>query len=343
MTPLPQAPAVPNRSGAAPARPILVIQYLRAVAALMVVLFHVLGGSEGAFYVGQAGVDVFFVISGFIMWTVTSHREQQPGRFLYRRLLRIIPLYWSITLLVFARRYVIGTATLPDLAYSLLFIPHRMSDGTFDPIVLPGWTLNYEMFFYAVFALALWISVARRLTIITLLLTALVMLGLVLQGLSAAWAAVYLNSLLLEFLAGAWIGYATARFKLDQPVIGMVMVGYCLGILAFEQVTQIHLIDWRVLVFGLPSVGLLIGLLALERFTPEIRPLKLLGDSSYAIYLVHAPIISLLLRISMPLPLRVLVLLVLSIVVGIGFHAADLRLNRLLRRGRQPRLAPGAA
>lgn len=316
--------------GAAKSNPILGVQYLRGFACLAVVLFHVYGGSEGDFYVGQAGVDVFFLISGFIMWTVTSRREHAPGQFLIRRLQRVVPLYWAITLLVFARRYMLGKATLPDLFYSLSFIPHRMADGTLDPIIVPGWTLNFEMFFYVVFALCLVISVTRRLSVATLLLLPLVTIGLLVDFQFPA-GTVYTSPLLLEFLAGAWIGYLNSRMQLVQPAIGMAILLLSAGVLVFEQIVGVHLIEWRVLLFGLPSAGILFGTLSLERLTPNYGLLRGLGDASYAIYLVHVPIMSLLLKVEMSLTVRLLVVVSLSIAIGAAFHLLDQNLNKRLR------------
>ncbi len=82
---------------------VISIQYLRALACIAVVVFHATEDLGGVFNIGQTGVDLFFVISGFIMWSITEHRETAPGNFLLRRVVRIVPLYWLITLLIFAK------------------------------------------------------------------------------------------------------------------------------------------------------------------------------------------------------------------------------------------------
>nr|MBA3812498.1 acyltransferase [Caulobacteraceae bacterium] len=78
------------------------IQYLRGLAALAVVGYHAGQWREGGFEVGRAGVDVFFVISGVIIWRVTAGRDVPPLAFLWRRLTRVAPLYWLLTLAVAA-------------------------------------------------------------------------------------------------------------------------------------------------------------------------------------------------------------------------------------------------
>src|SRR3984957_156703 len=110
-------------------RVLLSIQALRALAALAVVAYHALQWDRGGFDVGRAGVDVFFVISGFIMWHVTSGREVVPGAFLWRRITRVAPLYWLATFGVLAVALA-WPAFLPEvrpgwrhLALSLAFVP----------------------------------------------------------------------------------------------------------------------------------------------------------------------------------------------------------------------------
>src|SRR5450432_1983294 len=116
---------------------LLSIQYLRGAAALAVVIFHALQWRSGGFEVGRAGVDVFFVISGVIMWWVTADGPVGPWAFLWRRLTRVAPLYWLMTLAV-AAGALVSPAFLPEvllgsrhLALSLAFIPH------FDPYGRP--------------------------------------------------------------------------------------------------------------------------------------------------------------------------------------------------------------
>src|SRR5580658_5421280 len=140
---------------------LLSIQALRALAATAVVAYHALQWGSGGFDVGRAGVDVFFVISGFIMWRVTSGRDVTPGAFLWRRVTRVAPLYWLTTLAVLAAALV-WPGFLPEvrpgwrhLALSLAFIPHLDPRGLPFPTLPPGWTLDYEALFYLTFAAAL--------------------------------------------------------------------------------------------------------------------------------------------------------------------------------------------
>src|SRR6266567_3039596 len=164
------------------------IQYLRAVAATMVVYHHArdrLPGFSEAFPspIGQAGVDLFFVISGFIMVVTTWSKPVSPGVFMLRRVIRIAPTYWIYTTLLAFFILVFPSVlklevTPAHYLYSLLFIPHVSPlDNSVSPLLQLGWTLNYEMFFYCVFAVTLITSAAYRVVVVTLMLTGLIVAG----------------------------------------------------------------------------------------------------------------------------------------------------------------------
>lgn len=150
------------------ARPLLGIQMLRAAAAIAVVVYHMVhaegvhGGGVavlgGPAHFGYAGVDVFFVISGFIMATITAGkfgRAKFAVEFLCRRAVRIVPLYWLCTLAVAAVLALHPNALSSEfenksLIDSLLMIPQAGG-----PLLAVGWTLSYEIFFYAMAAIGL--------------------------------------------------------------------------------------------------------------------------------------------------------------------------------------------
>ncbi|MEG8039988.1 acyltransferase [Sphingomonas sp. LR60] len=151
------------------------IQYLRAVAALMVVFHHARNPLAGGFNpllgytIGEAGVDIFFVISGFIMLTIGV--KEQVGTFISRRLVRIYPLYW---IACFLTLFVLIASKKENLFVghvikSFLLIPYYnpIHGGEIWPILVPGWTLSYELFFYGIFAIGL---VAKKPLIVPLFL-----------------------------------------------------------------------------------------------------------------------------------------------------------------------------
>ena len=285
------------------------LQALRAVAAYMVVLYHFLGQQVSQLYppakflsFGAAGVDIFFVVSGFIMVVTTMKRDMAPGEFLLHRIARIVPVYWVVTILLFAIVLYgfkpVGIMQVqPDwLAKSLLFIPFDR-DGRVEPIISVGWTLNYEMFFYLLFALSLFIrhALAR-----TLLLCA-VMIAL---ALSQLWSepgllgAFYTTPIILEFAYGCALGYVFSRTqgaKIDGhlPFYAMILAG--IAIIALAQVmregTAAELSGFtRPLVWGVAGLSIVAGAVFLER-AGRIVPfdsLVELGNASYSIYLIHA-------------------------------------------------------
>lgn len=253
------------------------IHYLRAVAALMVVVFHIFShasamAAEYQYVVWmRGGVDLFFVISGFVMVQSTAGRTVTPAAFMQNRVLRIVPLYWLATLIAM-------TQTPGQWLFklqSLLFIP-ALNPGTdmMRPLLSPGWTLNYEMFFYAVFALTLLMKEANRFAIMALTFAGIVLTGQVFSA--GGVMAFYTEPMILEFV----VGMAIARFGWRLPV-WMVPLG-----LAAMAAFQHSGID-RLFSLGLPAAVILAGALSAEARLPKIAAAELLGSASYSIYLFH--------------------------------------------------------
>ncbi|MDB5461273.1 MAG: acyltransferase [Caulobacteraceae bacterium] len=293
---LPDPPAEP-----APRAALWNIQALRALAALMVVFVHIqalavmAGLSAGVFEFGNAGVDIFFVISGFIMVFTTARRPMGSIAFLLARLQRIAPLYWSITLAVFAVAILapqLLQTTRPDsqhLLASLLFLPFQRTDGSTRPVVFVGWTLNYEMAFYVLFAMGLML---RRRAMGVLLafgaLLALVVWGQWARPTSAA-GAFYSTPMILEFGLGMLLGLAWPRMTFSRSaamLLGLAGAGAFLFILAAPALFPN---GERFLSFGLPAFLILTAALALEQagFSLAWPWVRRLGNASYAIYLSH--------------------------------------------------------
>ncbi len=281
------------------------IQYLRAVAALLVVIYHAGSRAEVQFGIGAAGVDVFFVISGVVIWIIGTGRPVDSAAFLRRRLVRIAPLYWSVTLGVFA----IATAAprlMPQmqtdagrLVLSLLFIPHLDQAGQPFPVLAAGWSLNYEMFFYLLFALTMLLPRRFWLLAMTAVLVCLSAVPPIPLEQSVVLAA-YTDPLLLEFAAGLWLGWLWQRRLLPGARAGMALAGAGAALLAAQQLLGIEDMSWRLLLWGIPAVAIVLGFLAIEAEgrMPVLPPLGRLGDASYSIYLLHGPLVGLVWRLS---------------------------------------------
>ncbi|HEV7310799.1 acyltransferase [Ensifer sp.] len=275
------------------------IQYLRAVAALGVVVFHAAERTGHHFAIGAAGVDIFFVISGFIMWVISARRPMSPLAFLRDRVQRVVPIYWLATGVM-----VIGglAGLFPNLVLSnghvlasLLFVPMRSpSNGEIWPVLVQGWTLNYEMFFYAVFALTLLLPQALRLITMTAGFLALVTAGFVLES-ENALVVTYTQPILLEFVAGMVVARFWLQGRMAGPALGAALI---IAAVAGFAALAVFGLPFGALVLGPLAVMLVIGTLALERagwFRPRGLPI-LLGDASYSIYLWHTFAISVVVK-----------------------------------------------
>lgn len=270
----------------------LSIQHLRGLAALFVALFHACQWSQLDFSIGAAGVDVFFVVSGFVMWTVTAGKAVKPTAFVRRRLIRVAPLYWVVTLVL-----VIGALLVParfpevkpewgHVLLSMAFIQHYNPDGLPFPILAPGWTLNYEAVFYLVFAAGLLIaSEGRRLAALSVALTALALAGFFYPP---AYV-MLLNPMFLEFLAGVWLARLAQRDLLPDRSLGWVMLGLGIVLFAVLELSHIDPDLWRPMIWGVPALMVVAGAVSIEADGgwPAIPGLRMLGDASYSLYLTH--------------------------------------------------------
>ena len=203
------------------------IQNLRALAAYAVVAYHCLirflhpADPLGRSYLDlpSGGVDLFFVISGFVM-VHTTRDDETPAWFATKRIARIVPLYWLATFVVIAlvvvRPWTFSGALLtPDsILASLFFVPHVDANGQAYPILGVGWTLNYEMMFYALFAMSLLLPRTYRLPGVIALIS-LVWLTANLSG-DSLIAHVYANPILFEFAAGCVLAHALRGVNADH-------------------------------------------------------------------------------------------------------------------------------
>lgn len=291
------------------------IQALRGIAALMVVFYHAnqmvaarIGADAMAW--GEFGVDVFFVISGFVMVYAVERRPGiTPTIFLRDRLFRIVPLYWIMTLAlataVFVRPSLFDAAVF-DVAHilkSLFFIP-QIHPG-FDypivrPMLVPGWTLQYEMYFYLLLAPLVLLPADRRIASVAGLLTAGFLLGR--SGLigDGAAASFFGDPIVLEFV----LGMVAARLFLAGK-----RVRYA-GLVAAAALIVLVLIAapaHRFVSAGIPAMILVLAMASIETIrTPIIAiVMRAIGDSSYSLYLSHLfviGVINVLWRIAVPCP-----------------------------------------
>jgi exopolysaccharide production protein ExoZ len=293
------------------------IQYMRAVAALLVVFSHLakeLKNNTQLFIdsinmtlLGQFGVDIFFVISGFIMFYVTRNSTgdwRESVSFLKKRFVRIVPLYWFFTIVTiiltvfFAEFKNNNDASLYYVIKSFLFIPaERLSDGNVTPVFGLGWTLNYEMFFYVLFAFILTLKRNDR-----ILSTSLVFIGLVVLGYFMPKDPVYI---------WYWTRPIIAEFLLGAIICNIYLSGFRFSVYTSWAITSFGVILWVVLsynfvpsvphlrlyMWGIPAALIMTGIILSEKSLFSFVPrrvnllLSLMGDSSFSLYLGHMFII----------------------------------------------------
>jgi len=234
---------------------------------------------------------LFFVISGFIMWVITHNRPKSPKEFILKRIARIVPLYWFMTLItvVLALTVMQWIQVTPEhVIKSLLFIPHEnpWKPGNNWPILVPGWTLNYEMFFYAIFAACLFLPNKKRLIAILSLLTGLTAIGLI-TNFENPISQVYTNPLLLEFVMGIVIAVIWLNNRTPKGPFAALLFFLGLGALLASAFIDTDVEKFRVLYWGIPSA--LIVLSSLNFVLPKHldKTFLLIGDASYSIYLSH--------------------------------------------------------
>jgi exopolysaccharide production protein ExoZ len=335
------------------------VQILRFLAAASVVTFHALGTASNYFrgqnaYVsevfryGDHGVDIFFVISGFIICYSTYFAKTSSVAFLSRRLQRIVPIYWLFTLAMVALAILVPRAfsetdwiNPQSVLLSMTFLSFTQQKM---PIVFVGWSLEYEMLFYLTVTILLFRArkVWDDLIIIFSLLT-------MLNNVSVSWhqalSVFFTNPILLEFV----YGIVVAKLFLRQRVapLAMIAVGVATLIIFVSDPTS------RVIVTGLPSclLVLLAAILSERRQHPSSceKVLSALGDASYSIYLVHNFVISgslkLLVKLgALPIDLVILVATILAIVAGyfsyVLLERPSLQFFRRLRASRQQFISP---
>lgn len=282
------------------------LQALRAYAALSVVLVHLGQSYGGTAPFGGYGVDVFFVLSGYLM---TRIARTEPSQFLTRRLIRIVPIYWLFTLLLFGATLVVPEmlnttkAQGEHLWKSLLFVPYRKDNGLCQPVLYLGWTLNYEMFFYVLYAIGIRCSKSRAPWITMLLVT-------IPAAVSALWhpSSVVLSyfgsSIVFEFVLGILVYQVLAAVPTPRALaVKTVLLAACfLGLPYLDHVTyacgNLFIFGnpefyWgpgsRLCALGLPAAVLVLLAVDLERHGLRVtnKTVLLVGNASYILYLVH--------------------------------------------------------
>lgn len=259
------------------------IQALRAFAALNVVLFHIIGTSayyhQGTSILsilegwGTNGVDIFFVISGFVMVYAQYKNPKSPMLFFKHRIIRIVPLYWLLMFFLLFLYFTFETSfrnlspTFENSLLSFFFLSNLL--GEEHPLLYLGWTLEYEMFFYVLFSVGLFFENK----VISFCIPIFVLVILTATGMS--------NLIVLEFALGMLCAY----LYLTKKWTHFVVPSFILGLTLLLSSIFIKLELDRFIVSGIPSALLVFGVVNLPQYKNKV--VSLLGAASYSIYLVQ--------------------------------------------------------
>jgi len=289
-------------------RPHLVeIQHLRAFAVLLVIWAH-LYQSEVRFFsdpgfgsfalTGFIGVDVFFVVSGYIIHHLYGQQAGLNIRFFLNRLNRIFPLYWVFTLAALAGYFIMGdslteNASDLNLASSLTLIPTGQA-----PILLVGWTLTHELYFYLAYGLFMIVPKPSRIWVVGLWAVLTIGFSLAPNEHASPWLVLILSPFNMLFLAGAVLSEFQSDLQnrkwaaLVLTLIGAILALGWTGIHGLDGLTEPRL---RVAVYSGFAIGVVWAFLAWRPALPAL--FTKFGDWSYALYLSHILVIGVLARV----------------------------------------------
>ncbi|NOJ43714.1 acyltransferase family protein [Bradyrhizobium australiense] len=278
------------------------LQHLRVVAASFIVLYHTElqitrltdGIHQHSLGFGAAGTDLFFVIGGFILVYTSHNRKDTFGAFLYRRFVRIAPLYWLFTslmlvVLLIAPSHLLTTkGDFWHFLLSLAFIPYPHPVLGIDrPFLFPGWVLNHFAFFYLLFGSLLFLSTGKRVFWVSAVLCALVVLR-ALFGDKSHLLNFYGATVALDFVLGmivAWLFFA--RNEAPWVIVAVFLAGasiFVAGVLHNVSEGAERAFSW-----GVADAALLFVCVSIEKQLgwPECRFLSKLGDASYSVFVSH--------------------------------------------------------
>ena len=322
------------------------VQVLRALAAFSVVINHMAFVENGGF-----GVDIFFCISGFIMMYVT---EKGAHHFISKRIIRIIPLYYLISIFTFVCALLIPslfekTAMSPVfLVKSMLFIPFDIGNGVIQPIVRVGWTLNYEVFFYLILWISLHINHKFRAFIASGIIMLLVISGMVFDNKFIPFE-YWSDSIMIEFIFGM-IAYTSVknltkcldfdnskvayRFVMLVPALLMYIFMWSVKYKAiFDDVP-------RFIIFGIPAFVIFLTVFLATYGCKLPKILVYLGDISYSVYLLHYFIVRLFNHYICPdgvadavtIIIAAFLILIIIAVSSVSYYVIEKKCSALLKR-----------
>ena len=338
-----------HQNGTAPSGRLWSVESLRLYAVLGVVIGHSLAaakhaaGINGGLDFSRAGLDIFFIISGLLVWRLTRTRETHPALFFVHRVSRLAPLYWifTATYLAFINlagrsfAYEAAQPTLPEVFRSLIFIPFFNAHHDILPVLEPGWTLPFDVWYFAIFSFILMFPKRTQLLVATISYVLIPLLhGLRFGG---AVAQVITHPRSLDFLAGIWIAHSLQHRRLVPRSSAQILTVLSLSaILTFIALG----IPARGVGFVFWAIAACVATYAMVSIEGQGGAWKALfqapviGVSSYSIYLLQPMTIT---ASCMLMPggfwPKFIVAVSTSLALGVGAHfAIEQPINKLLKR-----------
>jgi len=274
------------------------LQVLRGLAAWVVVFHHYVQSfyvavektpsklGELLYIYGKFGVDIFFVLSGFIMFMSVKDRQINSIAFFQNRLLRIVPAYWFFTIFMIISLILIPESFITSfnsitVIKSLVFIPSKNPGHGYYPVLYVGWTLAYELCFYTI--LSFCIGINKKYPLLTCCVV-LFLLGAILGRYRFLGKP---NYLFLEFMLGIIIGHIVREYnnyiEKYKSMLTFICIAMIVGIFYFFKLNMY--------IAGLILFTFIIQESLFTKYGKVTAVLSHLGDISYSTYLVHIIII----------------------------------------------------
>jgi exopolysaccharide production protein ExoZ len=290
------------------------LQAMRGFAATCVMFFHgtqIIQRETGYTYLhnifmgGFMGVDIFFVLSGFIIFYTSRPESFDAGTFLKRRFVRVYPIYWLVTIGLIVI-YLMSPSPGQEYKSSFTVILNSFTLFPQKQYVLGvAWTLTYEIIFYLVFALTCSISI--KIFYYTFFAWGIVILATYFLNIQSSVPALnaLINPVILNFSFGCILVYLykkhrTFRYWQWVATAGIILLAgawLLYYVVVNNDKTAFTSGISRVYLFGIPSAGLIFGLLYFNQPIPKL--LVTIGDASYSLYLIHGSVLSLLIRVAL--------------------------------------------
>jgi len=274
------------------------VQYLRAIAALMVVLTHLSFKLEvyssnflDYFTIGNYGVDLFFIISGFIMCHSVADKNITFTGFMKARVQRIFPLYWILTLLALVIFIIKPSLVNSSGGETSLFSSFTLIPTGNKLLINNGWTLSFEFLFYFVFAICLSFSKHYRL-FSSVILFIMALIGSFFSFTNPQLTFIT-SPLLLEFIMGIIAYKVIVGGKLKQSVSYFFLLVAIVLLILLNHYGPVENPFGRTLYAGIPMFFLFIGFVSLEgKLKSKNELFYMIGMSSYSLYLIHPFVLS---------------------------------------------------